>query len=126
MMVFGLGCALAGLAGVLAGNTLGTDPSMALFLGPIVFVVIVVGGLGSLKGALVASLLIGLIQTFAISLDYSLNNLIEFLGFSLDAESLWRIFVDLTIATLAPILPYLLLVVMLIARPRGLFGTRDV
>ena len=126
MMVFGLGCPLAGLAGVLAGNTLGTDPSMALFLGPIVFVVIVVGGLGSLKGALVASLLIGLIQTFAISLDYSLNNLIEFLGFSLDAESLWRIFVDLTIATLAPILPYLLLVVMLIARPRGLFGTRDV
>ena len=125
-MVFGLGCALAGLAGVLAGNTLGTDPSMALFLGPIVFVVIVVGGLGSLKGALVASLLIGLIQTFAISLDYSLNDLIEFLGFSLDAESLWRIFVDLTIATLAPILPYLLLVVMLIARPRGLFGTRDV
>ena len=82
--------------------------------------------MGSLKGALVASLLIGLIQTFAISLDYSLNNLIEYLGFSLDAESLWRIFVDLTIATLAPILPYLLLVVMLIARPRGLFGTRDV
>ena len=126
MMVFGLGCALAGLAGVLAGNTLGTDPSMALFLGPIVFVVIVVGGLGSLKGALVASLLIGLIQTFAISLDYSLNNLIEFFGFSLDVESLWHILVDITIATLAPILPYLLLVVMLIARPRGLFGTRDV
>ena len=126
MMVFGLGCALAGLAGVLAGNTLGTDPSMALFLGPIVFVVVVVGGLGSLKGALVASLLIGLIQTFAISLDYTLNNLIEFFGFSLDAESLWHILVDITIATLAPILPYLLLVVMLIARPRGLFGTRDV
>ena len=126
MMVFGLGCALAGLAGVLAGNTLGTDPSMSLFLGPIVFVVVVVGGLGSLKGALVASLLIGLIQTFAISLDYSLNNLIEFFGFSLDVESLWHILVDITIATLAPILPYLLLVVMLIARPRGLFGTRDV
>ena len=125
-MVFGLGCALAGLAGVLAGNTLGTEPAMALMLGPIVFVVIVVGGLVSLKGALVASLLIGLMQTFAISLDYSLNDLIEFIGFSLDAESLWRILVDLTIATLAPVLPYLLLVVMLIARPRGLFGTRDV
>ena len=126
MMVFGLGCALAGLAGVLAGNTLGTEPAMALMLGPIVFVVIVVGGLGSLKGALVASLLIGLMQTFAISLDYSLNDLIKFIGFSLDAESLWHILVDLTIATLAPVLPYLLLVVMLIARPRGLFGTRDV
>ena len=99
---------------------------MALMLGPIVFVVIVVGGLGSLKGALVASLLIGLMQTFAISLDYSINNVIEFLGFNLDAESLWRIIVDLTISQLAPVLPYLLLVVMLIARPRGLFGTRDV
>ena len=99
---------------------------MAFMLGPIVFVVIVVGGLGSLKGALVASLLIGLMQTFAVSMDYSLNSIIALLGFSLDAESLWRIFVDLTISQLAPVLPYLLLVVMLIARPRGLFGTRDV
>ena len=47
--VFGFGCGLAGLAGVLAGNVIGTEPSMALLLGPIVFVVIVVGGLGSLK-----------------------------------------------------------------------------
>ena len=111
---------------MLAGNTLGTEPAMAFMLGPIVFVVIVVGGLGSLKGALVASLLIGLMQTFAVSMDYSLNSIISLLGFSLDAESLWRIFVDLTISQLAPVLPYLLLVVMLIARPRGLFGTRDV
>ena len=65
-------------------------------------------------------------QTFAVSMDYSLNSIISLLGFSLDAESLWRIFVDLTISQLAPVLPYLLLVVMLIARPRGLFGTRDV
>ena len=40
--VFGFGCGLAGLAGVLAGNVIGTEPSMALLLGPIVFVVIVV------------------------------------------------------------------------------------
>ncbi|PPR27925.1 MAG: High-affinity branched-chain amino acid transport system permease protein LivH [Alphaproteobacteria bacterium MarineAlpha9_Bin2] len=126
MMVFGLGCGLAGLAGVLAGNTLGTEPAMALMLGPIVFVVIVVGGLGSLKGALVASILIGLMQTFAISLDYSINSVMELLGLTLDIESLWHILVDLTISQLAPILPYLLLVVILIARPRGLFGTRDV
>ncbi len=59
-------------------------------------------------------------------MDYSLNSLIALFGFSLDAESLWRIFVDLTISQLAPVVPYLLLVVMLIARPRGLFGTRDV
>jgi branched-chain amino acid transport system permease protein len=126
MLVFGLGCALAGLAGVLAGNTLGTEPSMALSLGPIVFVVIVVGGLGSLKGALVASILIGIIQTTAISLDYSINSFIEFIGMSVDVESLWRIIIDLTISQVAPILPYLLLVLMLIFRPRGLFGNRDV
>ena len=126
MAVFGLGCALAGLAGVLAGNTLGTEPSMALSLGPIVFVVIVVGGLGSLKGALVASILIGILQTTAISLDLSINSLIETLGFAVGLESLWRIIIDLTISQVAPILPYLLLVVMLIVRPRGLFGNRDV
>ena len=126
MLVFGLGCAIAGLAGVLAGNTLGTEPSMALSLGPIVFVVIVVGGLGSLKGALVASILIGVVQTTAISLDYSINNFIEFIGFSVDIESLWRILIDLTVSQIAPILPYLLLVLMLIFRPRGLFGNRDV
>ena len=77
MLVFGFGCGLAGLAGVLSGNVLGTEPSMALLLGPIVFVVIVVGGLGSLKGALFSSLLIGIIQTTAISLELSLNDLIK-------------------------------------------------
>ena len=126
MAVFGLGCALAGLAGVLAGNTLGTEPSMALSLGPIVFVVIVVGGLGSLKGALVASILIGVLQTTAISLDLSINSLIETLGYAVDLEILWHILTGLTISQIAPILPYLLLVVMLIVRPRGLFGNRDV
>ena len=126
MLVFGLGCALAGLAGVLAGNTLGTEPSMAFSLGPIVFVVIVVGGLGSIKGALVASILIGILQTTAISLDLSINNFIELIGFTVDIESLWHILIDLTISQIAPILPYLLLVLMLILRPRGLFGNRDV
>lgn len=126
MLVFGLGCALAGLAGVLAGNTLGTEPSMAFSLGPIVFVVIVVGGLGSLKGALVASILIGILQTTAISLDLSINNFIELIGFTVDIESLWHILIDLTISQIAPILPYLVLVLMLIIRPRGLFGNRDV
>jgi len=54
MVVFGAGSALAGLAGVIAGPALVTQPSMATLLGPILFVVIVVGGLGSLTGAFVA------------------------------------------------------------------------
>src|SRR5262249_32266482 len=65
MMVFGVGTALAAVAGVIAGPALVTQSNMAALLGPILFVVVVVGGLGSLPGAFVASLLIRLIQTFA-------------------------------------------------------------
>ncbi len=71
MLVFGAGAALAGLAGVIAGPALVTQPDMASLLGPILFVVIVVGGLGSLTGAFVASLLIGLVQTFAVAMNFS-------------------------------------------------------
>ena len=60
---------------------------MALLLGPIVFVVIVVGGLGSLKGALFSSLLIGMIQTIAISLEFSLNDIFNIMGYDIDIES---------------------------------------
>ena len=45
---------------------------MAATVGSVIFVVVVVGGMGSLAGAFVASLLIGVIQTFAVALDYSL------------------------------------------------------
>ena len=126
MMVFGLGCALAGLAGVLAGNILGTEPGMAIQLGPIVFVVIVIGGLGSLNGALVASLFIGIMQTTAVSYDVSMNDFLNVIGVQVDFDSAWRMLVDLTVAQISPILPYLLLTLMLIVRPRGLFGVRDV
>jgi branched-chain amino acid transport system permease protein len=72
MLVFGGGCALAGLAGVIGGNTYVTEPAMAGSVGSIIFVVVVVGGMGSLAGAFLASLLIGMVQTFAVALDYSL------------------------------------------------------
>ena len=124
--VFGFGCGLAGLAGVLAGNVIGTEPSMALLLGPIVFVVVVVGGLGSIKGALYSSILIGMLQTLAISMELNLNNLFNLLGYNIDAQSTLNHFTSLTIAQLSPIVPYILLIIVLIARPRGLFGKRDV
>ena len=99
---------------------------MALLLGPIVFVVIVVGGLGSLKGALYSSLLIGFFQTMAISLEFSLNDLLAVLGYEIDLESTINEFTSITISQLAPIVPYLLLILVLVSRPRGLFGGRDV
>jgi len=99
MLVFGGGCALAGLAGVLGGNAFVTEPGMAYSVGGIIFVVVVVGGMGSLTGALVASLLIGVMQTLAVATN--------------------------TFNQVAPMLPYLLLVLVLIWRPRGLLGTRE-
>ncbi len=124
--VFGFGCGLAGLAGVLAGNVIGTEPSMALLLGPIVFVVVVVGGLGSIKGALFSSIIIGILQTFAISLEFNFNNVLSYFGIDVNIESALNYFTSLTISQLSPIVPYLLLIIVLIARPRGLFGKRDV
>ena len=105
MLVFGGGAALAGLAGVIGGNAFVTEPGMAAAVGPIIFVIVVVGGMGSLAGAFFASLLIGCMQTFAVSLDWGV------LGFK--------------VSQVAPVLPYLLMVLMLILRPKGLMGTRE-
>lgn len=118
--VFAVGCGLAGLAGVIGGNYLVTEPTMALSIGPIVFVVIVVGGMGSLEGAFIASLLIGFMQTFAIGINASMADLFGFLGLSPTSE-VGRI----TLAQTAPMLPFLLMVLMLFLRPRGLMGERE-
>jgi branched-chain amino acid transport system permease protein len=125
VLVFGIGSALAGLAGVIGGFALLTEPSMAAALGPIVFVVIVVGGLGSISGAFIASMLIGILQTFAVAVDYSLLDLFRTLGISVSPASALREVYAIKLAQAAPMLPYLLLVLMLIVRPRGLMGTRD-
>ncbi|MCW2313113.1 branched-chain amino acid ABC transporter permease [Rhodoferax antarcticus] len=105
-VVFGVGCALAGLAGVLGGNAFVTEPGMAQALGGVVFVVVVVGGLGSLKGAFVASMAIGLLQTFVVALDVALLPALP-----------------LKISQLAPVLPYAVMVMMLILWPQGLMGS---
>jgi len=125
MLVFGGGAALAGLSGVIGGVAFVTDPGMAASVGPIVFVIVVVGGMGSLAGAFYASLLIGCLQTFSVSLDWSLANLFAKLGWMMTPDtplfSVW----DVKLSQAAPILPYLIMVLMLIFRPRGLMGTRD-
>ncbi|MFZ6756348.1 branched-chain amino acid ABC transporter permease [Undibacterium sp. Ji50W] len=125
MLVFGGGCALAGLAGVVGGNAFVTEPGMASTLGSIIFVVVVVGGMGSLAGAFVASLLIGVLQTFAVALDYSFVSLFAKFGMLITSSAPGYSLLSLTIAQVAPILPYLLLVLILIFRPRGLLGTRE-
>ena len=106
MLVFGGGTALAGLAGVIGGNAFVTEPGMAASVGPIIFVIVVVGGMGSLAGAFIASLLIGCMQTFAVALD-------------------WNLVGGIKMSQVAPVLPYLLMVLLLIFRPTGLMGTRE-
>jgi branched-chain amino acid transport system permease protein len=122
--VFAAGCALAGLAGVLGGAAFVTEPAMAASIGAMVFVVVVIGGMGSLTGAFWASLLLGVIQTFAVASDLSLNSLAASMGIPLAEQAthhgLWR----LKLSQLAPVLPYVLMVLTLILRPRGLLGTR--
>jgi branched-chain amino acid transport system permease protein len=125
MLVFGGGAALAGLAGVIGGNAFVTEPGMAGAVGPVIFVVVVVGGMGSLSGAFVASLLIGVIQTFAVGTDSSLLGAAASLGLDIPASTFGYALWKLKISQVAPILPYLFLVLMLIFRPKGLLGTRE-
>ncbi len=105
MLLFGVGAALAALAGVVGGSTYLTEPGMAASMGVMVFVVLVVGGLGSLRGSFAASLLIGLLQTAAVAAD------VPFLP-------------GVTLARLAPALPFVLMLFMLVLRPQGLLGRR--
>jgi branched-chain amino acid transport system permease protein len=125
MRVFAAGTALAALAGVIGGFALLTTPNMAAALGPIVFVVVVIGGLGSLGGALIASLAIGIMQTFAVALDVSLLDLLRHAGVTIGRESALFELASIKIAQAAPMIPYVLLVLMLIVRPKGLLGTRE-
>lgn len=100
--VFAAGSGLAALAGVLGGSIFVTEPGMASSVGPLLFVVVVVGGLGSLGGAFAASLFLGVMQTAAVTLSVTLGGV--------------------PMAQLAPVLPYALLVAVLLLRPQGLAG----
>jgi branched-chain amino acid transport system permease protein len=125
MLVFGSGCALAALAGVIGGITFVTEPNMAIIVGSIIFVVVVVGGVGSLAGAFVGSILIGLLQTMPLTINGSLATLFTHWGLPVGPETFGYPLLRLSLSQLAPILPFLLMVLILIFRPKGLLGTRD-
>jgi len=124
MLVFGSGCALAGLAGVIGGVTFVTEPAMAAVVGSIIFVVVVVGGMGSLAGAFLGSIVVGLLQTLPLTIDASLADLFNQLGAAITPDSFGWPLLRITLAQAAPVLPYLLLVLILVFRPKGLLGTR--
>lgn len=94
--VFVIGCALAGLAGAVAAPVLSVTPDMGLQILIPTLIVIVIGGLGSLKGAVAGSLVFGFVQTFGAVL----------------------------LPTLSSVLIYALLALVLVTRPQGLFPAK--
>lgn len=123
MGVFGVGAALAGLAGALAGAFYTTNPNMALELGVLVFVVVVIGGLGSLEGAMAASLLIGIVTSLAVGIDLSAADLLAHVGLGDWARQVGGP-LTLQVSSLAATIPFALMLLVLLVRPSGLFGEK--
>lgn len=109
-VVFAIGAMLAGLAGAMAGPMLAIEVGMGEQILILTFVVIIIGGIGSVRGALVGALLVGLVDTYGRAfLPVIMRNLFE------------PAVADNVAASLSSITIYLLMALVLIWRPRGLF-----
>lgn len=124
--VFAAGAAVAGLAGVLGGNLLGVYPVMADQISALLFVIVVVGGLGSLVGALIVALGIGILDSLATTYQISMEHLVVSLFGQPEPATLLDDIARMNSTNFAPMLPYLLMVIVLLIMPRGLFGKRDI
>ncbi len=113
MLVFGFGAMLAGFAGVMAAPILSVDPGMGDTVLILAFVVITIGGIGSVRGAFIAALLVGLIETLGRSLLPDLLRLVMAASPARQAG-----------AALGSMLVYIAMALILAARPRGLFPVR--
>jgi len=112
-LVFGFGAALCALAGALLGPLLAVQVGMGESILILAFVVIVIGGIGSIRGALVGSLLVGLVDTLSRTL---LPAVLRQVASSEVASNLGP--------ALASILIYVLMAAVLFWRPQGLFPAR--
>ena len=111
MIVFGFGAMLAGFAGVLSAPIFSVEPGMGDNLLIVAFVVIIVGGIGSIRGSFIAALLIGLVDTLGRSL------MTDILKLFMDASSANQIG-----PAIASMLIYVLMAAILFFRPTGLFS----
>lgn len=109
-LVFALGAALAGLAGGLAGPLLAIEVGMGEQILILTFVVIIIGGIGSVKGALVAGLLVGIVDTLSRAF------LPTVLKTTLPAAS-----ADALAGSVSSMAIYILMAVVLVVRPQGLY-----
>lgn len=113
-LVFGLGTLLAGLAGVMAGPIFAVESGMGESILILTFVVIVIGGIGSVRGAVIGALLVGLVDTLGRAF----------------LPQIFRLFLSASVAdsvgaSLASMSIYILMAVVLICRPKGLFPSHD-
>jgi branched-chain amino acid transport system permease protein len=109
-MVFGLGTMLAGLAGVMAGPILAVESGMGESILILTFVVIVIGGIGSIRGAVVGALLVGLVDTLGRAFLPTLFRLV-FNAATADAAA----------ASISSMAIYILMAAVLVWKPKGLF-----
>jgi branched-chain amino acid transport system permease protein len=113
MIVFGFGAMLAGFAGAMVAPILSVEPGMGDNILILAFVVIVIGGIGSIRGAFLSALLIGLVDVVGRAL----------------APTILRVFLDPSAASqtgraVAPMLIYVLMAAILFVRPSGLFPAK--
>ncbi len=113
MFVFGFGTMLAGFAGIMIAPIISVEPGMGTNILILAFVVIVIGGIGSIRGAFVAALLIGLVDTLGRSFSVDILRLLM-------GPSPAR----MTGPAIASMLIYVLMAVVLYMRPAGLFPAR--
>jgi branched-chain amino acid transport system permease protein len=113
MIVFGFGTMLAGFAGIMIAPIISVEPGMGDNILILAFVVIVIGGIGSIRGAFVAALLIGLVDTLGRSFSIDILRLIM-------GPSPAR----MAGPAIASMLIYVLMAIVLYVRPAGLFPTR--
>jgi branched-chain amino acid transport system permease protein len=112
-LVFGLGASFAGLAGMMLGPLTSVEPGMGEPLLILAFVVIIIGGIGSIRGAFMASILVGLVDTLGrVFLPMLLRSMVA------DSTA------DGVGPALASMLIYILMAGILVIRPRGLFPAR--
>ncbi len=112
-IVFGFGAALAGLAGLMAGQIYTVQPGMGELILIQVFVVIVIGGIGSVRGALVGALIVGIVDTMGRAF---LKPILETVISAAAANTAGP--------ALSSMLIYLLMALVLALRPAGLFPAR--
>lgn len=108
--VFAFGAMLAAFAGAMAGPILSVEPGMGDSLLILAFVVIVIGGIGSMRGAFIAALLVGLIDTLGRSF---ITDLLKLVMPAADANQAGPALASMSV--------YLLMALVLFFRPRGLF-----